>query len=76
MPGHGNHPISTLYRLPAAHFGKLTSGLGVFSVWMKMERLLVGEDPLTGATADMWLGRRVGRRRVSEAVMAGRRAER
>lgn len=52
-----------------------TSGLGVFSVWMKMVRLLVGDSPFTPVAATgCWFGLSVGRRRVSEAVMVGRRA--
>lgn len=53
----------------------LTSGLGVFSVWMKIVRFAF-DGPLTRVVTDWWLGRRVGRWRASEGVMAGIRAER
>jgi hypothetical protein len=43
---------------------------------MKMVRLLVGESPLSGfCETGCWFGRTVGRRRVSDAVSVGRRAE-
>jgi hypothetical protein len=43
---------------------------------MKIVRLLVGESPLSGFCAiGCWFGRIVGRRRVSDAVSVGRRAE-
>lgn len=52
----------------------LTSGFGVFSVWMKIVRLLVGERPPAPPCAiDRSLGRIVGRRRVSDAVSVGNR---
>lgn len=42
---------------------------------MKIVRLLVGDNPFTPVAAiGCWFGLRVGRRRVSEAVMVGRRA--
>lgn len=52
-----------------------TSGLGVFSVWIKIVRLLVGDKPfIPVCAAGCEFGRTVGRRRVSEAVIVGRRA--
>jgi hypothetical protein len=42
---------------------------------MKIVRLLVGDGPFTPVAATgCWFGLSVGRRRVSEAVMVGRRA--
>jgi hypothetical protein len=47
--------------------------LGVFSVWMKIVRLLLGDSGVCEA-ACCWCARTVGRRRVSEGVSVGSRA--
>lgn len=49
----------------------LTSGLGVDSVWMKMDRRLPAEGSLIFGIPSGWLlGRNVGLRRLSDGVMA------